>query len=594
MKELYTGNEAIARGVYEAGVRYASAYPGTPSSEILENIALYKDDIIAEWATNEKVALESAFGASMAGARSIASMKHVGMNVAADPMFTISYTGVYGGLVIVTADEPGQHSSQNEQDSRNYAKAAKLPMLEPSDSQESKEMTKIAFELSEKYDAPVILRMTTRVCHSKGIVECEDRVEKDIIPYKKDANKFITVPAVARKLRVKVEERQKQLLEFSNKTELNRIEWNDTKVGVIVSGICYNYAKEVFGDSVSYLKLGFTQPLPTEKISEFCSKVDKVYVIEENDPYIEEKVKELGFKCHGKDTFPPYGEMLPEVIRQAVFGESLPAVEYGGEEVVARPPALCAGCPHRGLFHELGKKPNVLISGDIGCYSLAYGDPYNAMDHNICMGASISIGHGAKKIFDTVEDNKMRVVSVIGDSTFFHTGINSLINVAYNKSNTVNVILDNRTTGMTGHQENPASGYTLQGEVTAEISIEKVVKAFGFENVVVIDPNDLKAVKHALDWALSLDEPSVIITRWPCALKKFSPEDKEEFENLFVDKYVVDQDKCIGCKACIRTGCPAIAYIKDTKKAYIDYATCVGCSVCSQVCPVDAIGKVEA
>ena len=593
MKKLMTGNEAIARGAYEAGVRYASAYPGTPSTEILENVALYKENILAEWANNEKVALEAAIGASMAGARALAAMKHVGVNVAADPLFTFAYTGVYGGLVLVSADEPGQHSSQNEQDNRNYAKAAKIPMLEPADAQESKEFTKLAFELSEKYDAPVLLRMTTRVCHSKGIVECNDREEREIIPYKKDINKFVVVPAVAKKLRVKVEERQKKLLEFSNTTELNFIEWNDTKVGVISSGVCYSYAKEVFGDSVSYLKIGFSQPLPTEKIKEFCSKVEKVYVIEENDPYIEEQVKVLGFNCLGKDVFPPYGEMLPEVIRQSVNGEILPTLNYDEKEVVPRPPVLCAGCPHRGFFHQLGKRKNVMVSGDIGCYSLAFAEPYNAMDQNICMGASISVGHGAQKVFDMVNNNKMKVVSVLGDSTFFHTGINSLINVAYNKSNTVNVILDNRITGMTGHQENPGSGYTLQGEKTEELSIEAIVKALGFKNVVIINPNDLTAVKNALDWALSLDEPSVIITRWPCALKKFSPEDKEEFKDLFTDKYSVDHEVCIGCKACIRTGCPAISFDIETKKSTIDYNACVGCSVCSQVCPVKAIGKVE-
>jgi len=594
MRELMTGNEAIARGAYEAGVKYASAYPGTPSTEILENIALYKEDIVAEWAPNEKVALEAVIGASIAGARTIASMKHVGLNVAADPLFTFAYTGVHGGMIVVSADEPGQHSSQNEQDNRNYAKAAKIPMLEPSDSQESKDMTKAAFELSEKYDTPVMIRMTTRVCHSKGIVQCVDREEKGIIPYVKDINKYVTVPAVARKLRVKVEERQKKLLEFSNTTELNFIEWNDTKIGVIASGACYSYAKEVFGNTISYLKLGFTQPLPNEKIKEFCSTVKKVYVIEENDPYIEEQVKILGFECHGKDTFPAYGEMLPEVIRASVFGETMKTVEYNENEVVARPPSLCAGCPHRGFFYELGKRKNVFMSGDIGCYSLAFAEPYNAIDHNICMGASMSIGHGAQKVFNMQENNKMRVVSMLGDSTFFHTGINSLIDVIYNNSNTVNVILDNRITGMTGHQENPGSGYTVQGDPAATLNIESIVKAVGFKNVALINPNDLKSVKETLDWALSLDEPSVIITRWPCVLKKFSKEDKEEFSTAFMTKCSVDEEKCVGCKACIKTGCPAISYNKKTKLANIDKNTCVGCEVCQQVCPVKAIGKVEA
>lgn len=594
MKKLLTGNEAIARGAYEAGVRFAAAYPGTPSTEILENIGKFKDEIIAEWAPNEKVALESAIGASIAGGRSIAAMKHVGVNVAADPLFTFAYTGVNGGLVLVSADEPGQHSSQNEQDNRNYAKFAKIPMFEPSDSQESKDMVKAAFDLSESYDAPVLLRTTTRVCHSKGIVECQDREEKEIIKYKKTANKFVTVPAVSRGLRVKVEERQKKLLDFSNTTKWNSIQWNDTKVGVIASGMSYSYAKEVFGDTVSYLKLGFTNPLPIEKIKEFCSKIEKVYVIEENDPYIEEQVRILGFNCYGKNLFPAYGEMLPEVLRKAVYGETKPTVEYEEKEIVGRPPTLCAGCPHRGFYYELGKRKNVMMSGDIGCYSLAFAEPYNAQDQIICMGASISMGHGAQKIFNSIKDNKMRVVATLGDSTFFHTGINSLIDVIYNNSNTVNVILDNRITGMTGHQENPGSGYTLQGDKTAVLDIEAIVKAIGFKNIVVINPNDLTAVKNALDWALSLDEPSVIITRWPCVLKKFSQEDKEEFDTAFMSKCTVDEEKCIGCKACTRTGCPAIVFDKENKKSSIDLNQCVGCEVCLQVCPVKAIRKVEA
>lgn len=593
MKELLTGNEAIARGAYEAGVRYASAYPGTPSTEILENIALYKEDIIAEWAPNEKVALESAIGASMAGARSIASMKHVGLNVAADPLFTYSYTGVNGGILVVSADEPGQHSSQNEQDNRNYAKAAKIPMLEPSDSQEAKDMTKIAFEISEEFDTPVLLRVTTRICHSKGIVQCVDRENKDIIEYVKKINKFMPVPVISRKLRAKVEERQKKLLEFSNTTELNFIEWNDSGIGIVASGASLSHAKEVFGDSVSYLKLGFTQPLPTEKIKEFCSKVGQVYVIEENDPYIEETIKTLGFYCHGKDIFPAYGEMLPEVIRRAGFEKTMPSVKYEGKEVVARPPALCAGCPHRGFFYELGKRKNLMISGDIGCYSLAYDEPYNATDSNICMGASISVGHGAQKIFNMKNNNKMRVVSCLGDSTFFHSGINSLINVIYNNGNTVNVILDNRITGMTGHQENPGSGYTLQKEKTIALDIESIVKALGFKNVAVINPNDLKTVKSTLDWALSLDEPSVIITRWPCVLKKLTQEDREEFKYVFETKCSANKEKCIGCKACIKTGCPSISFDRVNKKATIDKNSCVGCEVCLQVCPVESIRKVE-
>lgn len=594
MKKLFTGNEAIARGAYEAGVKYASAYPGTPSTEILENIARYKEDILAEWGPNEKVALEAVFGASMAGARSIASMKHVGVNVAADPLFTIAYTGINGGMVLISADEPGQHSSQNEQDNRNYAKSAKIPMLEPTDSQEAKDMVKAAFEISEAYNTPVMVRMTTRVCHSKGIVECQERREVGFKEYTRNMPKYVTVPAYARKNRVLLEERMKRLLDFSNQTEFNRLEWNDTKIGVIASSACYDYAKEVFGDSVSYLKLGFTNPLPDEKIKEFGGKVEKIYVIEENDPYIEEKVKMLGINCLGKDLFPAYGEMLPNVIRKAVFGQANPTIEYDESKIVSRPPSFCAGCPHRGFFYEISKRKNVMVSGDIGCYSLGCSDPYNAMDQNICMGASISVGHGAQQVFNMKETNKMRVVSVIGDSTFFHTGINSLIGVTYNGSNSINVILDNRITGMTGHQQNPGTGYTLQGKETVEIDIEALVKVCGIKYVRVINPNDLKAVNDALDWALGLDEASVIITRWPCVLKKFSKQDKLKFTNVFQTKCIVNDDKCVGCKSCIKPGCPAISFNKKEKRALIDPNSCVGCEVCLQVCPVKAIGKVEA
>ncbi len=594
MKKLLTGNEAIARGAWEAGVKFASAYPGTPSTEILENTALYREDILAEWAPNEKVALEAVIGASIAGARSFAAMKHVGVNVAADPLFTFAYTGVNGGMVLITADEPGQHSSQNEQDNRNYAKFTKIALLEPSDSQEAKNMMKAAFEISESFDTPVLMRMTTRVCHSKGIVECEDRAEAGIRDYVKDVKKYLTVPAHARALRVKVEERLHRLLDFSNTTSLNFIEWNDTKVGVIASGASYSYAKEVFGDTVSYLKLGFTHPLPTEKIKDFCSKIEKIYVIEENDPYIEEQIRILGFDCYGKNLFPPYGEMTPDVIRQVVFGKTNSTIEFDESKIVSRPPTLCAGCPHRGFFYELGKRKDVMVAGDIGCYTLGFAEPYNAMDHNICMGASISAGHGAQQVFNMKENNKMRVVSVLGDSTFFHTGINSLLDVVYNGSNTVNVILDNRITGMTGHQENPGTGYTLQGKETIEVNIEALVRACGIKNVITIDPNDLKAVKHGLDWALSLDEASVIITRWPCVLKKLSNEDKEEFKGVFKSKCSVDLEKCVGCRACIRTGCPAISFDKVNKKSSINPDSCVDCEVCLQVCPTKAIGKVEA
>lgn len=591
MKLLMTGNEAIARGAYEAGVRFASAYPGTPSTEILENVATYKEDIVAEWATNEKVALEAAIGGSIAGARTMASMKHVGVNVAADPLFTFSYTGVNGGMVLITADEPGMHSSQNEQDNRNYAKFAKIAMFEPSTSQEAKDMLKEAFEISEKYDTPVLFRVTTRLCHSKGIVECSDRVEVPIKEYIKNPKKNLTVPAHARVRRVEIDDRMSKLLEYSNNTHLNNYEINDTKIGIVASGMCYTYAKEVFKDDASYMKLGFTNPLPMEKIKEFASKVDNVYVIEENDPFIEEQLKANNIKCHGKDIFPSYGELTPDVIRKSVFGKTNDTIDYNKDLVVNRPPGLCAGCPHRGFFYELGKRKNVMVTGDIGCYTLGFAPPYNAMDTTICMGASLSSGHGAQKVFNMKENNKMRVVGVLGDSTFFHTGINSLLDVVYNKGNSISVILDNRITGMTGHQQNPGTGYTLQGDVTSEVNIEELVKACGVKHIRTINPNNLSQVKETLDWAFNLEEPSVIITRWPCALKKFSKQDIEEFNNPFTSKCSVNTDKCIGCKLCMKIGCPAISFKSEEKMVSIDSNKCVGCEVCSQVCPKDAISK---
>ena len=591
MKLLMTGNEAIARGAYEAGVRFASAYPGTPSTEILENVATYKEDIVAEWATNEKVALEAAIGGSIAGARTMASMKHVGVNVAADPLFTFSYTGVNGGMVLITADEPGMHSSQNEQDNRNYAKFAKIAMFEPSTSQEAKDMLKEAFEISEKYDTPVLFRVTTRLCHSKGIVECSDRVEVPIKEYIKNPKKNLTVPAHARVRRVEIDDRMSKLLEYSNNTHLNNYEINDTKIGIVASGMCYTYAKEVFKDNASYMKLGFTNPLPMEKIKEFASKVDNVYVIEENDPFIEEQLKANNIKCHGKDIFPSYGELTPDVIRKSVFGKTNDTIEYNKDLVVNRPPGLCAGCPHRGFFYELGKRKNVMVTGDIGCYTLGFAPPYNAMDTTICMGASLSSGHGAQKVFNMKENNKIRVVGVLGDSTFFHTGINSLLDVVYNKGNSISVILDNRITGMTGHQQNPGTGYTLQGDVTSEVNIEELVKACGVKHIRTINPNNLSQVKETLDWAFNLEEPSVIITRWPCALKKFSRQDIEEFNNPFTSKCSIDTDKCIGCKLCMKTGCPAISFKSEEKLVCIDKNQCLGCEVCSQVCPKDAISK---
>jgi len=591
MKKLMTGNEALVQGAWEAGARFASAYPGTPSTEILENMTERKE-VKSEWAPNEKVAMEAAIGASIAGLRSMASMKHVGLNVAADPLFTYAYTGVNGGFVVVTADEPGQHSSQNEQDNRNYAKAAKIPMLEPATSQEAKNMMKTAFAISEVNDTPVLIRMTTRVCHSKGIVECGDRTEVKFSDYKKDVKKYLTVPAFAREMRKKVEQRMNTLADYSDKSPFNKIYNNNKKTGVIASGECYCYAKEVFVEEVNYLKLGFTNPLPDKLISEFCNGLDTIYVLEENDPYIEERVKMLGYKPHGKDTFPPYGELTPDVIRKSLHGEEMPTISYDESKVIARPPTLCAGCPHRGIFYELGKRKNVVVAGDIGCYTLGFAEPYNAMDFNICMGASFSTGHGAQIAFDIKKENK-RVVSILGDSTFFHTGINSLIEVLYNQSKTVNIILDNRITGMTGHQENPGSGRHADLSDAPIMDIEAIVKALGAKNVRTINPNNLTEVKETLDWALQLEEPSVIITRWPCVLKKLSRQDQGEFEDVFMMKYKVDPNLCVDCKLCLKAGCPALSVDPAAKKAVIDEPQCVGCGICAQICAKQAIVKEE-
>lgn len=591
MKQLLTGNEAVARGAYEAGVIYASAYPGTPSTEILENIARYPE-VIGEWAPNEKVALECVIGASFAGGRALASMKHVGLNVAADPLFTFAYTGVNGGAVIITADEPGQHSAQNEQDNRNYAKAAKIPMFEAVDSQECLDMIKEAFEVSESYDIPVLFRMTTRLCHGKTVVETGERKDVPIRNFVKNPSKYVMVPAMARDRRKDLSKRLKDLKKYSENCIWNYQEVNPGTIGVIASGPSYRYAKEVFGDSVSYLKLGFTNPLPDELIKKFCSQRETIYVIEENDPYIEERVRILGYDCLGKNIFPDIGEMTPEVIRQSIYGDPLPTLDYDSSTVVPRPPTLCAGCPHRGFFFHLGKKKNIMISGDIGCYTLGFAKPYNAMDATICMGASFSMGHGAQKVFDK-GDTGTRVISVLGDSTFFHTGINSLMTVVYNQSNTINVILDNRVTAMTGHQENPGSGKNVMGDPSTMMDIEEIVRALGIKHIRTIDPNNLKEVDETLDELLAINEPSVLITRWPCALKKLSPWDVEEFPGAFQSKNYVQEDLCIGCKKCIKCGCPALIFDKEKKKTHIDILQCVGCDVCTQLCPTEAIKKKE-
>lgn len=592
MKKLLTGNEAIARGAWEAGVKFATAYPGTPSTEILENVADYQE-IVSEWAPNEKVALEAAAGASIGGVRSLCAMKHVGVNVAADPLFTLAYLGVNGGTVLVTADEPGMHSSQNEQDNRNYARHAKVCMFEPSDSQEAKDMIKEAYTVSEEYDMPVLFRMTTRVCHSKSIVDCQERVDVPDKPYEKDIKKYCPLPAFARGMQVKLANNFKRLEVYSNNTPFNYIEDNGSDVGIIGSGVSYRYAKEVFGDTVSYLKIGFSYPLPMEKILEFAKGKKTLYVFEENDPIMEKEIKVAGIDCIGKEKLPTMGELTPDRIRQFLLGEAVTTIQANPEMVLPRPPALCAGCPHRGVFYELGKRKDLMIFSDIGCYSLGLMPPYNATDAMICMGASISAGHGVQKAFDIKGDHSKKVVSILGDSTFFHSGITSLIDATYNKSNTLTIILDNRITGMTGHQQNPGTGYDLNGQESPIIDIEAMVKACGVKNLISIDPNNLEIVKSAIEWGLTTEGPAVIITRWPCVLKKFSSQDDEEFPTAFKKVCVVNIDQCIGCKKCLKSGCPALAFDIANKKSGILKEVCVGCGVCAQICPKQAIEVEE-
>lgn len=588
MKKLLTGNEAVARGAWEAGVKFAAAYPGTPSTEIMENISKY-DEIVSEWAPNEKVAVEAMAGASIAGIRTLASMKHVGVNVAADPMFTFAYLGVNGGAVIVSADEPGMHSSQNEQDNRHYARHAKMPMFEPSDSQESKDMLKDAYVISETYDSPVLYRMTTRVCHSKSIVECTDREDVADKPYVKDFQKYCPLPANTPKMQQKLAANFEKLQAYANTCKWNYIEDNGKDIGVIGSGVAFRYAKEVFGDSASYLKVGFSYPMPMELIREFAAKVKTLYVVEENDPIMETEIKAAGIDCIGKAVLPSMGELLPERIREAVFGNAQEGVAPCPEKVVGRPPAFCAGCPHRGLFYELSRLKDVMIFSDIGCYSLGATPPYNATDAMICMGAGISGGHGVAKAMK-IKNATTKVVSVMGDSTFFHSGMTSLMDVVYNQSDVCTIILDNRITGMTGHQENPGSGFNIKGEAAPMMDIETIVRALGVKQVRTIDPNNLDETSAAIDWGLACDEPSVIITRWPCALKRFSEADKSEFPAAFTKHCKVDTDTCVGCKKCLKSGCPALAFNSIVpKKSGIMADMCLGCEVCLQICPVNAI-----
>ena len=577
MKDLYLGNQAVARGLYEAGCTVVSSYPGTPSTEVTEFAATY-DEMYCEWAPNEKVAMESALGAAIAGARAFCGMKHVGLNVAADPLYTASYTGVNGGLVIVVADDPGMHSSQNEQDSRHHAIASKIMMLEPADSAECLEFTKKAFDLSEKFDTPVILRLTTRIAHSRSLVELSDRVEVPNKKYEKDPMKYVMMPAMARGRHKFVEERIVNQTNWAEDCDINTVEINEgSKIGVITAGVCYQYAKEALGNKASYLKLGCVYPIPVNKIKEFASKFDKVYVIEELDDVIETHCKKIGVDVIGKDVFTFLGEYSQSYIAEVVLGEKADSLTTD-IEIPGRPPVLCAGCPHRGLFYAL-KKEKVTVSGDIGCYTLGALQPLGMIDTCICMGASVSALHGRNK---ADEANASKSVAVIGDSTFIHSGITGLINIAYNKSNSTVIILDNSITGMTGHQQNPTTGYTIKGDPTAAVSLEKLCAAVGINRVVVVDPYDLAATQKAIKEELAADEPSVIISRRPCALLKHVKHNPP---------LKIDKDKCTSCKMCMKIGCPAIS-IKDGKAA-IDFTQCVGCNVCSQLCKFGAIGGNE-
>ena len=578
-----TGNEAIARGAWEAGLHVAAAYPGTPSTEILENLATYKE-VYSEWATNEKVAVEVAGGAAMAGARALAAMKHVGLNVAADPIFTYAYTGVNGGFVVVTADDPGLFSSQNEQDNRYYAMHAKLAMMEPSDSQECHDFIKEAFEISEKFDTPVLFRVTTRVCHSKTLVEAGERVEVPVKPYEKNSAKFVMAPAAAKKRKYLMEERIAAMKEFSETTPLNRVE-RGGNVGIITSGISYNHAKEVFGDGASYLKLGFTWPLPEKKIRDFAASVETLYVIEENEPYIETFVKALGVKCVGREKLPWVDELTPETIRRAFFPQEPETGGYAIDaQVPPRPPVLCAGCTHRGFFYEVGKYKDIVVTGDIGCYTLGMVPPLSAIDSVICMGASVSNGVGFCKAAQKA-GRAQKVFSVIGDSTFFHSGITGLIDAVVNKAAIVVTILDNRITAMTGHQENPGTGRTLMGEPTYQVDLKSLCVACGIKesNIRTIDPYDLTATKEAIRAGHDASEPFVIITTQPCALIK------EVIKARAKMKCAVDEAKCVKCKLCLKAGCPAVNF-RDGR-VYIDRDSCNGCTVCAQICPKGAISR---
>ncbi len=577
MKTLMLGNEAVARGLYEAGCSFVSSYPGTPSTEITEAAAKYPE-IYAEWAPNEKVAMEAAFGASLAGRRSFCGMKHVGLNVAADPLFTISYTGVNGGMIIGVADDAGMHSSQNEQDSRHYAKAAKLPMLEPADSGEALEFTRLAYELSETFDTPVIMKMCTRISHSQSVVETGEREEPAPKPYEKNGAKYIMMPGNAKRRHPVVEERLRKIAEWAEYASVNRIEaGQDYKMGIITSSTSYQYVKEACGNTYPVLKLGMIWPLPEKKIRDFAKSVSVLVVVEELDGFIEDHCRNLGLACAGKASFPALDELSQNLVSAQLMREAPASAGTGLEESIPpRPPVMCAGCPHRGLFYTL-KKNNLTVMGDIGCYTLGAVAPLGAMDTTICMGASISSIHGFNKAVGG--ESEGRTVAVIGDSTFMHSGVTGLINMAYNESNSTVIILDNSITGMTGHQQNPTTGFNLKGDPCTKIDLESLCRAVGINRVRVVDPYDLAACDAAVKEELAAKEPSVIISRRPCALLKYVKHPGPISAN---------PDKCVGCKSCMKIGCPAISVVDG--KAVIDNTLCTGCGVCGQLCKFDALG----
>lgn len=590
-----SGNEAIALGAYEAGVAVASGYPGTPSTEIMENLSTY-EGVYTEWAPNEKVGLEVAIGASFAGARSFATMKHVGVNVAADPLFTASYTGVTGGLVLISADDPEMHSSQNEQDNRNYAFAAKVPMLEPSDPSEAKEMVKAGFELSEQLDTPIILRITTRVSHVKGVVEKGEKLAPNVVEeLEKQPSKMVMLPAIARKRREVVEERMIACRELAETTPFNRIEEGDTKKGFITSGVSYLYVKEAFPEA-AVLKLGMCWPLPEKKIRQFAEMVDELYVVEELDPFLENHIKAMGIDCTGKDLIPNQGELNTAIVRQSIDPSSAKEL-FAPIELPPRPPNMCAGCPHRGIFFNLSRM-KIFVSGDIGCYTLGFLPPLSAMDACVCMGASVPMAHGMEKALGKGGHDK--VVSVIGDSTFIHSGVTGLINSVYNESASTVIILDNRITAMTGQQHNPTSGYSIKGEAANTLDLEALCRAVGVKHVYKVNPHDVVETRKVLKEAVDLDEPSVVISEAPCVLL---PEMKEKKPV----SYFTNLENCVGCMSCIRLGCPAISWTtlkegeaeargyRKTQKGFstIDEVHCNDCGQCASLCKFNAITRGE-